>query len=204
MGSGEVVRQAVQAPDEASDVPLDHIVDVSEDDLNVVRYLIAVWADDELLNALGRVDKHADSVTVSFDMSVDWQLVELVLTWGVGYVATSDPGTLRSKSRRPPGSHAQGRPAQWFEPACGRVPSVENNQGISPVTGQDESNADRQRQFRYRTRAMIWFSDRRRFAEDAHRTEVTVSGSAVAQPGPEKRAREVSPGAFRWPVTENE
>lgn len=115
MRSREVVRQAVQAPDEASDVPLDHIVDGSEGHLGVVEDLSAAWRDDELLNALGRVDKHTPSVTWSFDASADWQLVELLLAWDVG----SEPR--------------------------GGVPAVKNNQGISPVTGQGESDADRRR-----------------------------------------------------------
>lgn len=65
---------------------------ISGDDFGVVEDLIAVWRDDELLNALDRVDKNADSVPVPFDASADRQLVELLLAWRVNF----EPDALRN------------------------------------------------------------------------------------------------------------
>jgi RNA polymerase sigma-70 factor (ECF subfamily) len=50
-------------------------------DFNVVEDLIAVWRNDELLNALGRVYKGTRSVRVPFAPSADRQLVEQLPGW---------------------------------------------------------------------------------------------------------------------------
>ena len=57
---------------------------ISDSDVGEGEGLIAVWRDDELLNALGRM-KDVDSVPVPFDASADRQLVELLLACRVGF-----------------------------------------------------------------------------------------------------------------------
>lgn len=57
---------------------------IGDDDFGEGGDLIAVWRDDELLNALSRMNKDVDSVLMPFDVSADWQLVELLLACRVG------------------------------------------------------------------------------------------------------------------------
>lgn len=114
-GAGLVTAGVIAAP-------------ISDRDVGEGEDLIAVWRDDELLNALGRI-KDVDSVPVPFDVSADRQLVELLLACRMG-----------------------------FEPFHGNV------------------------------RAMIWTSDRRQSAEDAHheRRGSERVGSCAAWAGVER------------------
>lgn len=49
----------------------------------VSDYLIMVWRDDRLLNALGKMREDVNSIPVGSDMSADRRLVELLLAWRV-------------------------------------------------------------------------------------------------------------------------
>ncbi len=62
----------------------------SDGDFGEGEDLIVVWRDDELLNALGTMRKDVDSGAVPFDVSADWQLVELLLAWRVGFESFRD------------------------------------------------------------------------------------------------------------------
>ena len=63
---------------------------ITDGDFGEGEDLIVVWRDDELLNALGRMSQDVDSVPVPFGMSVDRQLVQLLLAWRVGSEAFHD------------------------------------------------------------------------------------------------------------------
>ncbi|MDT7618166.1 MAG: hypothetical protein QOF00_5613, partial [Pseudonocardiales bacterium] len=54
--------------------------DLSEDDLDI-EALVAVWKDDELLDAAGRAPIADDLVDVPFDASADQELLQALLAW---------------------------------------------------------------------------------------------------------------------------